>query len=85
VDELKRLARTRGCTPAQLALAWVLSRGDMVIPIPGTRHRKNLEDNLGALQLEMTLAELARLNAVFPADAIFGARYRPGSISSVPP
>jgi aryl-alcohol dehydrogenase-like predicted oxidoreductase len=85
VDELKRLARARGCTPAQLALAWVLSRGDMVVPIPGTRHRKNLEDNLGALQLEMTPAELVRLNAVFPANAVHGARYRPGSLSSVPP
>ena len=85
VEELKRLALARGCTPAQLALAWVLSRGDMVIPIPGTRHRKNLEDNLGALQLEMTPAELDRLNAIFPANAVHGARYRPGSLSSVPP
>jgi aryl-alcohol dehydrogenase-like predicted oxidoreductase len=85
VEELKRLAQARGCTPAQLALAWVLSRGDTVVPIPGTRHRKHLEDNLGALELEMAPAELAGLNAIFPPDAVSGARYRPGTMSFVSP
>ena len=75
VEELKRLALSRGCTPAQLALAWVLSRGEDVIPIPGTRDRKHLEDNLKALELTMSAAELAAINAIFPADAISGARY----------
>jgi len=76
VDALKAFARARGCTPAQLALAWVLSRGDHVIPIPGTRHIRNLEDNLGALSVTLTPAELSSLEAIFPVDAISGARYR---------
>ncbi len=85
VDELTRLAQARGCTPAQLALAWLLSRGDTVVPIPGTRLRRHLEENLGALRLEMTAAELLRLNAIFPADAISGARYRESTLSLVAP
>lgn len=85
VDELTRLAQARGCTPAQLALAWVLSRGDTVVPIPGTRLRRHLEENLGALQLELTAAELLRLNAIFPADAVCGARYRQSTLSLVAP
>jgi aryl-alcohol dehydrogenase-like predicted oxidoreductase len=75
VDELERLAQERRCTPAQLALAWVLARGETVIPIPGTRDRKHLEDNLCALDIEMNAAELAGLDAIFPADGISGARY----------
>ena len=75
VAELKRLALERGCTPAQLALAWVLSRGEDVVPIPGTRDRKHLDDNLSALTLTMSAAELAAIEAIFPSDAISGARY----------
>jgi aryl-alcohol dehydrogenase-like predicted oxidoreductase len=85
VDELKRLAQARGCTPAQLALAWVLSRGENVIPIPGTRDRKHLEDNLGALQIEMTPAELADIEVTFPSDAISGARYREAMLALIAP
>src|SRR5207253_2962657 len=66
VDELNRLAKSRGCTPAQLALSWVLSRGEDVIPIPGTRDRKHLEDNLGALDMPLSSAELATIEAIFP-------------------
>ncbi len=85
VDELKRLAQTRGCTPAQLALAWVLSRGDDVIPIPGTQDRRHLEDNLGALEITMSTEELATLEAIFPSDAISGARYREAMMALIAP
>jgi aryl-alcohol dehydrogenase-like predicted oxidoreductase len=85
VDELKRLAQARGCTPAQLALAWVLSRGEDVIPIPGTRDRQHLEDNLGALDITISREELASIDAIFPADAISGARYRDAMMAMVAP
>jgi aryl-alcohol dehydrogenase-like predicted oxidoreductase len=75
VDELKRQAEARGCTPAQLALAWVLSRGEHVVPIPGTKRRKFLEENLGALNIQMSADELGRLDAIFPASTISGKRY----------
>jgi aryl-alcohol dehydrogenase-like predicted oxidoreductase len=84
-DELKRLAQARGSTPAQLALAWVLSRGDYVVPIPGTKDRKHLEDNLGALQIAMSAAELAAIDAIFPPDAIAGARYREAMMAMTAP
>jgi aryl-alcohol dehydrogenase-like predicted oxidoreductase len=85
VGELERLAEERHCKPAQLALAWVLSRGEFVIPIPGTRHRQHLEDNLGALKLEMTAEEIAGLDAIFPPHVASGSRSRPGSLSAIPP
>ena len=85
VSELKRLAETRGCTPAQLALAWVLSRGDQVIPIPGTRRIRNLEDNLGALSVTLSPAELSSLEAIFPRDAISGARYDEAMLGLIAP
>jgi aryl-alcohol dehydrogenase-like predicted oxidoreductase len=85
VDELKKLARKRHCTPAQLALAWVLSQGDHVIPIPGTRHVRNLEDNLGALSITLSPSELSSLEAIFPVDAISGARYREAMLALIAP
>lgn len=75
VEQLKTLARWKGCTAAQLALAWVLSRGRHLVPIPGTRRVKNLDDNLGALEVELTAGDLAAIEAVFPAGAPAGARY----------
>jgi aryl-alcohol dehydrogenase-like predicted oxidoreductase len=85
VSELKRLAETRGCTPAQLALAWVLSRGDQVIPIPGTRRIRNLEDNLGALSVTLSPSELSSLEVIFPRDAISGARYDEAMLGLIAP
>jgi aryl-alcohol dehydrogenase-like predicted oxidoreductase len=75
VEQLKTLAGWKGCTAAQLALAWVLSRGRHVVPIPGTRRVKNLDDNLGALDLQLTAGDLAAIEAVFQAGAPAGARY----------
>jgi aryl-alcohol dehydrogenase-like predicted oxidoreductase len=75
VEQLKALARWKGCTAAQLALAWVLARGRHLVPIPGTRRVKNLDDNLGALEVRLTAGDLAAIEAVFPAGAPAGPRY----------
>ena len=75
VDQVGALARQKGCTPAQLALAWVRAQGKHIVPIPGTRQRKNLEDLLGALAVAFTPAERAAIDAVFPRTAAAGERY----------
>jgi aryl-alcohol dehydrogenase-like predicted oxidoreductase len=73
--KVQALAARRGCSAGQLALAWVLAQGDDVVPIPGTKRRKYLEENVAALDLTLTPAELAELDAVFPAGAAAGPRY----------
>ena len=75
VDKVQSLAREKGCTPAQLALAWVLAQGEHIVPIPGTRRVRNLEDNIGALQVHLEYADLAAIDAVFPFGVATGARY----------
>jgi aryl-alcohol dehydrogenase-like predicted oxidoreductase len=75
VEKVKTLAHDKGCTPAQLALAWVLAQGQYIVPIPGTRRVRNLEENLGALKVRLTSVDLATIEAVFPAGAPAGARY----------
>ncbi|MDX7952325.1 aldo/keto reductase [Lichenihabitans sp. Uapishka_5] len=74
-DEVKRLAIRKNCTPAQLALAWVLAQGDDIVPIPGTKRRIYLEDNIGALEVSLSKAELAEIDAAFPQGAAAGLRY----------
>jgi aryl-alcohol dehydrogenase-like predicted oxidoreductase len=74
---IEQLARTRGCTPSQLALAWVLAQGDDIVPIPGTKRRKYLEENAAAVEIKLTKEELDRLERVFPRGAAAGARYTP--------
>ena len=74
-DAVKQIATEVGCTPAQLALAWVLAQGEDVVPIPGTRHMKNLEDNLGALQVQLGGEHLKRLDEMSPAGVTAGDRY----------
>jgi aryl-alcohol dehydrogenase-like predicted oxidoreductase len=83
VDALERLAATKGCTASQLALAWVYSRGDDLVPIPGTKRRRYLEQNVAALDVAITPAELAEIDAVFPPGAAAGDRYVPGGMASV--
>ncbi len=73
VNQLQTLAETKGVTPAQLGLAWVLAQG--VVPIPGTRRRKNLEANVAALDLALSPAELAHLEAILPVGSVAGAAY----------
>lgn len=81
VDKVRRIAEDKGCTPGQLALAWVLAQGDDVVPIPGTKRVKYLEENVGALDVELTAEDLAALDAAVPRDAVVGARY--GDMSSI--
>jgi aryl-alcohol dehydrogenase-like predicted oxidoreductase len=75
VMEVESLAAEKGVTSSQLALAWVLSRGDDIVPIPGTKRRTYLEENAAAAEVELTAAELERLEQAFPAGAAAGDRY----------
>jgi aryl-alcohol dehydrogenase-like predicted oxidoreductase len=75
VDRVRAIATDKGCTPGQLALAWVLAQGGDVVPIPGTKRVKYLEENIGALDVELTAADLAALDTAVPRDAVVGARY----------
>ncbi|MDP8989963.1 MAG: aldo/keto reductase [Acidobacteriota bacterium] len=75
VDALKAIAQRRGATPAQLALAWVLAQGEDIVPIPGTKRRKYLEENIGAVDMVLSAAELQEIGAAFPAEAVAGTRY----------
>jgi aryl-alcohol dehydrogenase-like predicted oxidoreductase len=75
VRRVEDLAREKGCSPAQLALAWVLAQGEDVVAIPGTKRRKYLEENLGALDVRLDAGDLARIDAVLPRDAASGGRY----------
>ncbi len=75
VDQVRLLARQKECTPGQMALAWVLSRGDDVVPIPGTKRRSYLEENVAALDVVLSDEDLAAIEAIFPAGAGAGDRY----------
>ena len=75
VGLVRQLAQAQGCTPAQLALAWLLAQGDDIIPIPGTKRIAYLHDNLGALQVRLAARELAAMDAAFPLGMAAGARY----------
>jgi aryl-alcohol dehydrogenase-like predicted oxidoreductase len=74
VEKIGEMAREKGCTPAQLALAWTLSN-DLIVPIPGTKRRQYLEENLGALQLQLSPEDLARIEKAAPRGAAAGPRY----------
>ena len=75
VDQVNVLARDKGITPGQLALAWVLAQGQDLVPIQGTKRIKYLQENLGALEVRLDAEDLARVEAIFPADAAAGTRY----------
>jgi aryl-alcohol dehydrogenase-like predicted oxidoreductase len=75
VETLETLARDKGITTAQLALAWVLHQGDFIVPIPGVRKVKHLEDNVGAVDVTLTPKELAAIAAAVPKEAVAGKRY----------
>ena len=75
VRQVEAIAKEKGCTPAQLTLAWVLAQGEDVIPIPGTKRRSYLEDNAAAVNLTLTAEELRRLGEVAPRGAASGSRY----------
>ena len=75
VERVRAMARRKGCSPAQLALAWVLAQGDDVVPIPGTKRRTYLEDNIGAVDVRLDARDLAELDEAFPRDIAAGKRY----------
>ena len=83
VAAIGTMAADKGCTPAQLALAWVLRQGKDIVPIPGTKRRKYLEDNLGALDVELSDADLARIDDILPPGAAQGTRYPDASMASI--
>jgi len=75
VKKIEELARSKGCTPSQLALAWVLAQGEDIVPIPGTKRVKYLDDNLGAARVRLTPDELRQIDAILPPGAASGERY----------
>ena len=83
IDAIKALAAARGCTPAQLALAWLLSRGPHVVPIPGTRSIARLNENAASAQMTLTAAELQDIDAVLAAQPVAGTRYPAAAMASL--
>jgi aryl-alcohol dehydrogenase-like predicted oxidoreductase len=83
VARVTELAKAKNCTPAQLALAWTLAKGPHIVPIPGTKRRKYLEENLGAEKLTLSAEEVAKIDAFFPLGSAVGTRYPENMMSSV--
>ncbi|MEG6590681.1 aldo/keto reductase [Paenibacillus barengoltzii] len=75
VEKIKEIAAEKNCEPSQLALAWLLAQGEDIVPIPGTKRRRYLEENVGALDVKLTKADLARIDEVAPKGAAAGPRY----------
>jgi aryl-alcohol dehydrogenase-like predicted oxidoreductase len=82
-EHVKRLAADKGCTPAQVAIAWVLAQGNDIVPIPGTKRVQYLDDNLGAAQVTLTSGERAELDRLFPPGVAEGERYAAGGMRMV--
>jgi aryl-alcohol dehydrogenase-like predicted oxidoreductase len=83
VAQMEAIAAEKGCTPAQLTLAWLLAQGEDVVAIPGTRYLPRIEENLGSLSVTLTEDEVARIAAAVPAGAAAGTRYPPGGMKAV--
>jgi len=83
VARIEDMARTRGCTPAQLALAWVLAQGEDIVPIPGTKKVARLEENIGALDVNFSPDDLAQIEDIAPHGVAAGTRYPESMMSSV--
>ena len=77
VNKVKELAASIGATPSQMALAWVLAKGDDLVPIPGTKRRKYLEENAAAVDITLSAAQVHELDGIFPPGAVAGERYAP--------
>ena len=75
IKALARMAKEKGCTPTQLAIAWVLAKGEFIVPLIGARRRAQLDEALGALQVKLSGDEIASLEAAIPAAAVVGTRY----------
>jgi len=83
VAEIQAMAAAAGCTPAQLALAWLLAQGEDIVPIPGAKHRRYLEENVEAVQVELSAEDLARIDAMLPPGAAAGERYNDQGMSTL--
>lgn len=83
VRQVKAIAQQKGCTPAQLALAWVLAQGEDIVPIPGTKRRTYLDQNMGALEVELTAEDLVLIDRALPPDAAAGPRYTDSQMDKV--
>jgi len=83
VDKVKAIATAKGVTPSQLALAWLLAQGDDIVPIPGTKRRKYLEENVGATEITLTPDELNQIEAVAPKGVAAGDRYHAQGMTTV--
>ncbi len=83
VDRVREIAEEKGVTPGQLALAWLLHQGEDIVPIPGTKRRKYLEENAGAVQVELTDEDLARIDEVAPVGAASGERYNEAGMQTI--
>ena len=83
VEEINAIAAEKGCAAPQLALAWVLAQGSDIVPIPGTKRRRYLEENVGTLDVRLTAEDLARIGSVIPPGAVAGERYGPLAMRAV--
>ncbi|MFL5810107.1 MAG: aldo/keto reductase [Flavisolibacter sp.] len=83
VNKVKEMAKAKGCTTTQLALAWVLSQRDFIFPIPGTKHVKYLEENVGAVDIHLSEKDLEEIENIFPKNAAAGPRYPEAMMKSV--
>ncbi|GEO25487.1 oxidoreductase [Alicyclobacillus acidoterrestris] len=83
VTKIEELAREKSCTPAQLAIAWLLAKGDDIVPIPGTKRRKYLEDNLGGVNVKLSAEELRAIDEIAPKGIAAGTRYPESSMSTI--
>jgi aryl-alcohol dehydrogenase-like predicted oxidoreductase len=83
VREVEEMAQEKGCTTAQLALAWVLAQGEDIVPIPGTKHVRYLDENIGALEVQLTREDLKRLDEILPPGAAAGQRYHERGMETV--
>lgn len=83
INHLEKLAAAKKCTTAQLALAWVLARGEDILPIPGTKRLKYLEQNIAALDVQLTQDELNQIENILPPDAVAGMRYYEAAMQSI--
>ncbi|HTC28638.1 aldo/keto reductase, partial [Dyella sp.] len=83
VNQVETMAEQKGCTPAQLALAWLLAQGQDIVPIPGTRRRSRLDENIGALDVHLSKEDLASIDRIFPPEAVAGARYAAAGMTHI--
>ena len=83
ITTIEQLAKQKGCTPSQLALAWVIAQGDFIFPIPGTKRIQYLEENAGAAEIHFSAAELAAIDVIFPKDVAMGLRYPAQMMGSI--